>query len=369
MGKEEFDGAELEAMLQEMPGGRPQLDVLPDIIRQADEADDYYWRLMFRSRYCYEATFRDDPAKAIPMAAEYCDIFEEYADEMLDEFEAGAAEMHLMIMQMGIDPMVCLPQIPMEQWERAMDQFYHYVQEYQVGLRTYWWQMTQFWQYVDRDKAYSYFQKFWETEPDDLSDCPACECSHAVHMALMMGDRAAADAYAKLMEEGEVEFCENTPQLYWLAYLEDDLNRGDLKEAEIRANALYHKGNRDRSDLSYVGAVLRCWAYTDLDRAVDLVEQRLEWTIGMWDQKKCYDFYKGAWSCFAMLAQQQTAVYLNLPRSFPLWRQDSVYDAKELANWFHTQAEEIGRRFDRRNGNDYFVQDLALTLAPSRPEG
>ena len=43
-------------------------------------------------------------------------------------------KMHLMIMQMGIDPIVFLPQIPMKQWETMMAEFYHWVKYYHIGL-------------------------------------------------------------------------------------------------------------------------------------------------------------------------------------------------------------------------------------------
>ena len=80
--------------------------------------------------------------------------------------------------------------------------------------------MARFWQYIDREQAYQYFQKFWKTGRDGLSDCRACERSYAVRMELLMGNRAAADAYAKPMDQGRIWFCKDTPQLYWLAYLE-----------------------------------------------------------------------------------------------------------------------------------------------------
>ncbi len=357
-----LDGARFEQMMKQLPKGRAQLDILPDYIRQADQAQDYFWQMTFRSRYCYEATFRDDPPKAIPMAAEFCTLFEAHEAEMMERCGEGIAELYLMILQMGIDPMVNLPQIPRKQWEQAMDHFYRMVQKYQIGLRTYWWQMTRFWQYIDRDRAYTYFQKFWESKRDSLSDCPACEHSYGVRMSLLMGDRAAADAFAKPMEEGRLEFCGDTPQLYWLAYLEDALDQGDRTEAAQWARALIQRGNRDRSDLSYVGAVLRCWAHTDLKRALKRVERRLEWTIGMWDQKKVYDFYKGAWACFHQLSKEQSTAALTLPHAFPLWRSDGQYDTAELARWFHTQAENIAQRFDARNGSRCFALDLERTL-------
>lgn len=176
--------------------------------------------------------------------------------------------------------------------------------------------MARFWRYVDRKKAYEYFQKFWKTGRDGLSDCRTCERSYAVQMELLMGNRATADEYAKPMEQGRMRFCPDTPHLYWLAYLEDALDRGDLREAEKRANSLYRKGNRDKRDLSYIGAILRCWAYTDPERALELFAKRLEWSFGLWDQKKAYDFDKGACVCFWQLSKHQQAVHLDRPVRF-----------------------------------------------------
>lgn len=178
-------------------------------------------------------------------------------------------------------PDVFLPQIPLEQWQELMQQFWLLVKRYHVGLRTYWWQMCRFWQYIDKEEAFKYFEKFWKTGRDDISDCRACERSYAVHMSLLIGDRKSADTYAKPMDDGRLWFCHDTPHIYIFAYLEDAMNRGDLREAERRARNLYGKSDRDRNDLSYLGAVLRCWAFTDLDRGVELIQKRLEWTFNM----------------------------------------------------------------------------------------
>lgn len=90
--------------------------------------------MMFRYSCCCEATFRDDPPKAIPVAAEFCALFDECAEALLARSPEGAAEMHLMVMQMGIDPIVFLPQISMEQWETMMEEFYRWVKRYRDRL-------------------------------------------------------------------------------------------------------------------------------------------------------------------------------------------------------------------------------------------
>lgn len=359
MKQQTLDWNALDDEIDRLPPGAPRMSALLDAIAQADEAQVYRWSLLFRYRYACEATFHDDPPKGMPMAAEFGSIFEAHPEAL-----PGGGDIYLMVMELAVDPIAALPQIPLSQWEELMEQFYTLVQRYQLGLRTYWWQMCYFWQYIDKERALTYFQRFWNTERDDLSDCPACEYSYAVRMALLAGDRKLADEYARPMEEGRIDFCADTPHRYWLAYLEDALDRGVPEEAASLADRLYQKGNRDKSDLSYLGAVLRCWAFTAPDRAVALVERRLNWTIGMWDQKKVYDFYKGAWVCFHELGKGLETMRLELPQAFPLYRADGAYQVRALAEWFHTQAAEIASRFDRRNGSHTFAQNLALAGGP-----
>lgn len=349
-----FDGPAMNAAIQRLPGGAPRMAALVDAIRHADAAEDHRWRMFFRYDYACEATFRDDPPKAMPVAAEFQAIFEEHPDVLGPD----GREMYLMIMQMGIDPISHLPQIPMEQWEKLMDQFLGLVKRFNLGLRTYWWQMCQFLIYVDQERAYQCFQKFWKTGRDALSDCRACERSNAVRLSLLEGDLEGAEEYAKPIKAGRISFCSDTPQKMWMAYLEDYYRRGDYKAAAPIAESLYRKGNKDRSNLDYVGAVLQCWAYTDNDRAVSLAESRLVWSLGMWDQALLYLYDKGAWLTFRELGKRMEKVRLELPGEFPLWREDGEYDTGELAEWFHRQAAEIAGRFDARNGSKWYRKDL-----------
>lgn len=360
MSSKEFDGKALASYLSMVPGGAPRMDALKNAIGLADEAGDAYYGLFWRYDYACEATFRDDATKAMPVAAEFAQMFEEYPNALPKD---GGAEAYLMITQMGIDPVAYLPQIPIEQWEQMMEQFHALVKRFHIGMRTYWWQMARFWTYIDKKKAFEYFEKFWKTGRDGLSDCRACERSNAVRMCLLIGDRAAADEYAKPLKAGKFQFCSDTPHLYLLAYLEDALDRGDLDEARPLANQLSRKGNRDKSDLSYVGAVLRCFAYSDLDRAIERLTSRLEWTFGMWDKKKVYDFYKGAWVCFRELSKRQDTISLDLPKEFAMYQADGTYDCAALEQWFHDQAEDIAGQFDKRNGSDFFARDMAAACA------
>lgn len=352
----EFNALALEEQIHALPPGNTRMEALLDAIHQADEANATKWRLMFRYDYASEATFHDDPPKAMPVAVEFGSIFEENPEALGED----GAELYIMIMQMAIDPIVHLPQISRETWEKLMQEYDKLVKKYHLGLRTYYWQICQFMQYIDMERAYAFFQKFWKTGRDALSDCRACERSYAVRMCLLTGDRKEADQYAKPLEQGRIRFCPDTPQLMWLAYLEDALNRRDYNEAAPRSMALFRKGVRDKSDLSYIGAVLRCWAFTNLERVPEILEKYLGWTLGMWDQKKRYDFFKGAWIGCEMLARQAPSIPLQLPIAFPIYQKDGVYNPSALAQWFYQEASQIAKQFDMRNGSTYFMHNLEI---------
>ena len=353
--QEAFNGTAWQQAIKQLKKGREQMAALTTAIQEADAAGEIYWQLMFRYNYACEATFRDDPTKAMPVSAEFGRIYEEHPDALGED----GAEMYLMITQMGLDPVVFLPQISMQQWEALMEHFYALVKRYHIGLRTYWWQMARFWQYVDVNKAYEYTQTFWKKGRDGLSDCQGCERGYAVNMSLLVGDEKAAAEYGKPLKAGRNFFCDDSIPRYNLAYLEDAMRRGDLARAEGFARKLAPSATRDKGDLIFLGAVIQCFALTDLERAVSLVERHLEWTLGLWDQKKVFDFDKGAWMTFRELSKQMDTVKLELPDAFPLYREDGVYSTGKLAHWFHTQAADIADRFDRRNGSDYFSADLA----------
>ena len=354
--EKKFDGKRLNAQIEYMPDGTQKAEAYLKAIQQADAAQDHYWRMLFRYGYACEVTFHDDPPKAMPYAAEFSAIYEENPDVFPKD---SGAEAYLMITQIAIDPIVSLPQIPFSQWENLMERYLSLIKRYNEGLRTYWSQYCQFYQYVDKEKAFAGFQKFWKTGRDGLSDCRACERSIAVQMCLMMDDPGAADMYAAPMEQGKLRFCSSTPQRYWRSYLEYYLDKGDLKKAEPRANALYRKTRGEKTDLSYYGAILRCFAFTDLDRGAALLEKQFPLTAGMWDKKLVYDFYKGAWCFCQRLAKQRDTVSLAFPeKDFPLWDESGVYKTSELAEWFYSQASGIAEKFDLRNGSKCFSENL-----------
>ena len=349
MQQEVFDGEKLSRLMEKLPKGKPRIDAYEEAIRLADQTKDTYWRLGFRFHYASGA------------AAEFGPIFE--AAPLKIQKDPVMIDAYLMITQLGVDVMQNLPQIPMAQYEALLEQYDQLTKRYGIGRRTYYWQMMGRWEYADPEQALEYIELAMQTPPDDhFGNCNACEHSWAAKQYIRLGRLEEAQRYIQPLETYRFSPCENSFQNIWAASLEYALDRGDLETAVPLAQKLYKKGNRNRTDLRFLGPVLRCWGMANADRGLALFARRLEWSIGMWDQKKVYDFDKGACILFRRLAGVRQTVKLELPQAFPLWREDGRYPVQELADWFLTQAETIGRRFDRRNRSHYFEDDLAAAL-------
>jgi len=359
--KEAVDFGQLRRLIDKLPKGKARIDAYAEAIRLADKLQNTDRQLEFRFGYASEMYFQDDPPKCIGVAAEFGSIFEAAPLEIRKD--KAWIDAYLMITQLGVDVMKNLPQIPMPQYEAALEQYNQLTKRYGIGRRTYFWQMYERWEYADPERALEYIELAMQTPPDDhFGNCNACEHSWAAELYIRLGRLEEAQRYVQPLETYRFSPCENSFQNIWAAYLESALDRGDLEAAVPLAQKLYKKGNRNRTDLRFLGPVLRCWGMTNVDRGLSLFAKRLERSIGMWDQKKVYDFDKGACVLFRRLAGVRQTVKLELPQAFPLWREDGRYSVEELADWFQTQAESIGRRFDRRNSSHYFEQDLEAAL-------
>ena len=316
MQQEVFDGEKLSRIIEKLPKGKPRIDAYEEAIRLADQTQDAYWRLGFRFHYASEVYFQDDPPKCIGVAAEFGSIFEAAPLEIRKD--KAWIDAYLMITQLGVDVMKNLPQIPMPQYEAALEQYNQLTKRYGIGRRTYFWQMYERWEYADPERALEYIELAMQTPPDDhFGNCNACEHSWAAEQYIRLGRLEEARRYVQPLETYRFSPCENSFQNIWAAYLESALDRGDLEAAVPLAQKLYKKGNRNRTDLRFLGPVLRCWGMTNVDRGLSLFAKRLEWSIGMWDQKKVYDFDKGACVLFRRLAGVRQTVKLELPQALP----------------------------------------------------
>lgn len=324
-----FPGNRLRRACEAAEEGAPRMALLTDAIRQADLAGAPYWRLFFRWMYVWEVSFHDVPAKALGVSEDFCRIFEEYPQAMGQD----GWQSHLMVCEMGIDPICLMPAVPHEEWQRRMDYYWQLVQKYKAGYRNWYWQSWQY--YFDRDfgRAQEYYEKYWASPKDDMTDCEACERSRSVRFLLRAGRREEADQMAADIFSGKLT-CNDVPQSTYYAYLEDALRRGRPEEAAPYFDKLWAIGRRDGSDLSYIGAMMEAAALLVPHKGIQMLEDHLEWAMDSWSKRYRDDFYQGALTLCEAEKRAGRQLILSLPKRFPLYQESGVYDPEALCQWF-----------------------------------
>lgn len=211
-----YDGQKLVEQIHRMEHGKARTDMIKDAIIQADKAGDNYWRMYMRFDYISEQYFHGDPVKSIPVITELENVFKEDpgAVERYEGDDLGK-EAYVMAVLLGVDTILCLPQVTTEQWEKLLDNLYKLVKQFGMAERSYYWQMFWRWLYADFNKAEEYLKKAWNTEPDYRFDCESCEHAYAARLYLEMGQKEKADKYFEKVDKGLLDdVCDDTyPQL------------------------------------------------------------------------------------------------------------------------------------------------------------
>ena len=112
--------------------------------------------------------------------------------------------------------------------------------------------------------------------------------------------------------------------------------------------------------LERVGQHIQFLALTNnLPRGVKLFATHLPWALGTFDLSDRFHFALGVAFLFDRLQAAGTAsLRLRLPASFDGYQASGSYQVAALASWVASDAAELARRFDARNGNDAFSRRI-----------
>jgi tetratricopeptide (TPR) repeat protein len=217
----------------------------------------------------------------------------------------------------------------------------------------------------NREKAIEYFHKMQEQPKDDLSNCSVCELDDQVGFAIYRGNDERALELAQPLLHGE-EGCATVPHRTYANVLLPLVRLGRQSEAIDYHRKGYRLVAGNQSFLDKVADHLIFLTLTEnFKRALEIFEKHYPWMEKNRDAYYHFRFLRSAWLLFEILGEQSdkslTAPQLNLPRNSPLYSSAGPYDAVKLAVYFKQQAEEMGRRFDKRNETDHFAQTLAAT--------
>ena len=343
-----------------MPHSKARNEILYSLVKRADIIKSHHLQKYLRWMYASELMRCGDQGKVFAVVAEYIALREEEEEWC----PPGGIDGIEYMADYCLEVLCYLPQITLPQAEEIIKTLEKMLLYNRFGRRLYYQRLFRFYSVIDTNKALEYFYLFKNTRRDICSDCKACEQADMVRLFYRIGDITRADALARPIFDGTLK-CHDVPRNVWQVYLQRALDYKDFKKAVPLAESLYRTSSiNDPTDLGYFGAVMRCFAFTSQAKAVNILKRLLEgWEI-LWDKERWFSFLTGAWTVCHEYSKQESTMYIpKLPDKVPFWKENGIYNTKEMEKWFYSQAVSVAESFDRRNGTDYYIKELERVVS------
>lgn len=345
----------LQKQYRELPNSPQRVELCREFVALADKLEEPAQQIIGRYDLAWSYAFGDDPAKALPVCAEYIQLQKDNPDAT--GVPDGVPVVHITMLASSLARR--LPQIPLDECERLLMEFRRQVRTYGVGERLWQCHACDFAAMTgDLQGLADHLNRFQAAPRDDTSDCEVCEAGSTGEFMMVLGRLdEAVDIAADLLKEGK--YCDEQPW-HLLSNLTDDaLNRRDLDAAERYATAMLIQPIENPTDLRRAGTLLRMEAaFGAGEDGVKVLEKCLPWTANFWDQELLFYFYLGAADFCQAHSAQHPEIKLPPVPGFADRPATGVYDCAALAQWFWSQAEKIGARFDRRNNCPNYQKKL-----------
>jgi hypothetical protein len=204
----------------------------------------------------------------------------------------------------------------------------------------------------DRDAVAEHYETFRRSSRDPLSDCALCDADGQMEILLHLGRDEEALATARTIIRRGAS-CAEVPHLTYARALPAMLLLGLRDEAiEWQRVGFGRLKSLQEKNVLFSGHHLVCTAVVgDLGRGLRILRSTLEAAAAHPVAYSRMFYLAGASVLLDRVAGDRSKVQLAVPRDFGGDDKVSLRDPGDLARSFASQAEELGRRFDARNGN------------------
>ena len=244
-----------------------------------------------------------------------------------------------------------LPRSRLEQCKSLLAEFQDQVRAYGLGERLWQCHAGEFAMMTgDLTALEEHLDRFRAAERDDVSDCAVCETGAMAEYLLTLGRRTEAVALVEELLEKQ-EFCEEQPWKLLSIITDDALERKQYPGG----GAFFRRHGAPAHQRSH--RIAPCGHPASDEGSLRRLEKRAETT----EKRACPGRQiSGIRSCCSIsiwgrpASVRHTAQNIRKSSSpcsgFTDCPENGVYDCAALTQWFWSRAEEIGARFDRRNG-------------------
>jgi hypothetical protein len=345
--------AELMKQARDLQDGSTKVGLLEEAVRLADLLADVSLGFDARVKLIEAANFSGAPEKSL-VAFSWCLAKIDREPGRFPEYDT------LWSYKWVINSLADFPQIPRPRIMAALADFTQRIERAGYGMRPVYKVQTRLaGKMGDLDEYRAAHDRWADSPRGGLSDCMACDRDEEVEYLIDMGRDEEALAEAGPILDGS-ERCHEVPHATLGLVLLPLLRLGRVAEAVPLHLRGYRMINRNREFLYTVNEHLKFLALTDnLDKGLKLFEAHLSWTLDTFELSDRFRFSLASGFLFQRLGTSgKDSVRLRLPESFPGYQASGRYVVADLTSWLESDAAGLARRFDERNGNDWYASKI-----------
>lgn len=366
------DGYNPEALVysyRRLGHGKARVDAIRSAVSQADLNNDIPYMIFFREELCEESYWFVDELDVVTVFPELLAIMDKYPGTTPVRFQGGIDNTlnTLNTYKDLLDVCTSFYQIPMEDCINFHNDFMKRWLAYGRTAREAYHMFFDFYlETGDLDNAAKYLHKLKQI-PAETYDCVACAVTGEIKYYLLNNEKDKADKLAEKVEDGTYR-CNSrwSDSILKLrkSYLKYYILHGDYEKAAEITYLLEHSGSQMNVYNKYA-SFMCAYVHSKPGRGLRIYKKHWkEWQEEN-NQYERYYIFKDAACFFKGLETERSkdTVRLELDKKFPLYNEENIYNIKSMSEYYYKEAEDIARKFDKRNGTGRFISELEMSFA------
>ncbi len=205
-----------------------------------------------------------------------------------------------------------------------------------------------------------------KTSPMENYDCTGCAANTELGYYLSVNDKEKADMVAMKIEDGTFicgsSLSNSIPRMH-KHYLNYYLLHGEYEKAAEKAYILEHYRS-SVIDYKLWASFMCAYVYTNTGRGLRIYKKH--WKDIENEQRPGYMYcsFKDAACFFTGLkrVKGENTVKLPMDSTFPLYNEENIYNIDSIASYYYKKAEDVAKKFDKRNGTGKYASELEISL-------
>ncbi|PQO38831.1 hypothetical protein C5Y96_02885 [Blastopirellula marina] len=349
---------DLQMQAYNLPTGDTQLRLYEEALRLAEQTRDL--DIIFEARIFVAgaAGFSGHEEKAMAALGWCLATFEKNEDRLQEH----AFDL-LWAFKNFLSSIGDLPQVSQEQFDQLLAQMESLYKRFGYNMRTVHFVRMYFGIMIgNRAMSMESHAKYVAIPRDEMAHCLACEADAEMSYYSFLGDPKTAIKVVSKILSGK-QSCAHIPHRTFSGILRPLAMLQRYDEADNYQKRGYRLIRTNRDFLDLVGEQIAYLLHRGKTvAAIRMFERHLAWGLETHELSARFIFYTASKHLFTALPRRKPTRKLSLPTSFPLYEESSEYDVAQLIDWLERETSSLAVTFDRRNGNDYFSNELPTRL-------